>query len=233
MSTSRTSLEVDFDEPIVFRTTSSDLCDAALKTGSIWLRSGYYYRNLEDKIRKDDSEGTNGSTLTIPLRPRVANGPQLEICGTGQIGKEIAPHYILSLHGPCLAPEQLRSFGEYSFGIRSISKLSAEVLYRSSLVLKCVGYRYGQVSYQYAPLALSHSYVGTSAICIGGTPPAHLNPMNIDVLRKRPILPFVEQDEWRIAIITEGYLGGDPMLPLMINVDPKQFYAYHSGRARH
>ena len=39
-------------------------------------------------------------------------------------------------------------------------------------------------------------------------------------------MPFIEQDEWRIVIFTEGYLEGDPMAALKINVEPSHFYAY-------
>ncbi len=63
-------------------------------------------------------------------------------------------------------------------------------------------------------------------MCIGGNPPVYLNPLNTDVLRKRPIVPFIEQDEWRIVILTNGYLGDDPNAPLQLNVDPSNFYAY-------
>jgi hypothetical protein len=57
-------------------------------------------------------------------------------------------------------------------------------------------------------------------------PPLYLDPLNTDVLRKQPIRPFIEQDEWRIVIFTEGYLNDDPHAPLQIQVDPSHFYPY-------
>jgi hypothetical protein len=98
-------------------------------------------------------------------------------------------------------------------------------------MLKCVGYRYGAVYYQYAALALSHHQIGSSAMSLGGAPPVYLNPLSTDVLRKQPVMPFIEQDEWRIVIFTEGYLEDDPTAPLRINVDPSHFYAYQGRRA--
>ena len=44
--------------------------------------------------------------------------------------------------------------------------------------------------------------------------------------RKDPVEPFILQDEWRIAIFTQGYLNNDPNEPLKINVDTKHFYEY-------
>jgi hypothetical protein len=171
-------------------------------------------------------EGVNTSKLTIPLRIQIPNGPFIHIEGSGDVGQQIVPHYILSLHGTSISHEQLASFGECTLGIKSLSKLSAEILYQSSLLLKCHGYRFGQVFYQHAALAQSHTQIGAAAIKLGGAPPAYLNPLNTNVLRKKPIKPFIEQDEWRVVVFTEEYLNDNPHSPLQINVDPSYFYRY-------
>ena len=216
--------EVEFDQPILFRTTNLTVYEATLCTGSLWLRSADYYRNIEDRIRQDLSEGINESDLSVPLCFQAQNGPKITVSGNGSIGQIIVPHYILSLHGSSPSKGQVKLFGGCTFGIKNISKLSAEVLYRSSLTLQCTGYRYGQVSYQHTALALSHSQIGAAAMSIGGMPPVYLNPINTDVLRKQPTAPFVEQDEWRIVIFVTKYLNNDPNAPLQIQVDPSHFY---------
>jgi hypothetical protein len=130
------------------------------------------------------------------------------------------------MHGSSISQTQLTAFGEYTFGVRNIAKLSAEILYRASQTVPCVGYRYGAVYYQHATLALSHSQIGSSAMQVAEKPSVYLNPLNTSVLRKQPVVPFIEQDEWRIVILTTGYAGEDPMAPLKINVDPAHFYPY-------
>jgi hypothetical protein len=228
VSPSFASVRADLNEPIIFRTTNADVYQATLASGSLWLRSDQYYREVEDLARKDAGEGVNASMTTLPLRFASETGPRLQICGEGHIGQQIVPHYILSMHGASISYEQLCSLGGCTFGIRSVTILCAEVLYRSSLVLPCHGYRYGPVHYQFTPLTQSRDSSG-SAMKISETPPTYLKSLNTDVLRKLPIKPFVEQDEWRIAIFTDGYIGSDPMLPLKINVDPHHFYAYQSA----
>lgn len=225
-------IDSDFDEPILFRTTSADVYKSTLETGSLWLRSDCYYREIEDEARRDNSEGISSAKITVPLRFHPKNGYPLEITGTGSIGQQIRSHYILSLHGSSISEAQLSAFGGHIFGIKSISKLSAEILYRSSLVLKCDGYRFGAVYYRHATLALSHHQQGSAAMCLGGSPSVYLNPLDTDVLRKDPVTPFIEQDEWRIAIFTNGYLEGDSSIPLPINVDPLHFYPYSARSAQ-
>lgn len=214
------------DEPILFRSTTADAYKATLEAGSIWLRSDQYFREIEDKARQDKLEGVNAGKTTVPLRLTPAGGPIVNVCGSGHIGQQIVPHYILSMHGSSIAEAQRISFGGHTFGIKSISRLSAEILYRSSQVLRCNGFRYGAVYYQYTALAQSFSQKGGSAICLGGAPPIHLNPVNTEVLRKEPVLPFILQDEWRIVIFVQEYLRADPAIPLQINVAAKHFYEY-------
>lgn len=215
----------DLDEPVVFRTTSSDVGKATLKSGSLWLRSDQYYREMEDRARRDESEGSTNAKLGVPLRVQRGNGPSFTISGSGYIGQTIAPHYILSLHGPSISPDVLHSFGTCTFGVKSISRLSAEILYRCSLIIKCTGYRFGQVLYQRGALAFSlHNY--GAPLKIADDPPIYVNLLNTNVLIKEPVHPFIEQDEWRVAIFVQSYLDGDPHAPMKINVDPEHFYHY-------
>ena len=220
------SLQSEVNEPILFRTTTDTVAKATVERGSIWLRSDQFYRELEDTARNDTSEGINTAQLGVPLRIVTPNGPAINIEGTGTIGQQIVPHYIMSLHGSSIATRQRQEFGGNTIGIKSLSRLSAEILYRCSLQLRCTGYRYGAVFYQNAALGLMNFQVGSSAIKLADNPPIYLNPVGTDVLRKSPTLPFIEQDEWRIVIFATGYLSEDPQLPLRIEVNPDHFYYY-------
>ena len=204
--------------------------ESSLETGSLWLRSDQYFRNIDDEARKDRSEGANGGKTSVPLCFKPDNGPQIIIQGDGQIGQEIRPHYIFSLHGPSISTEQRLALGGCTFGIKIISKLSAEILYRCSQEIECVGYRYGQVYYQFAPLSQSCNSERSTVINLGGKPPVSLNLLNTDVLRKQPLSPFIEQDEWRIVVFTDGYVQNDPNCPLQIQVSPSHFYPYLVSR---
>jgi hypothetical protein len=219
-------IQTELGEPILFRTTGKRVYEGSLTTGSVWLRSDGYYRELEDKVRNDSSEGANPGTTSVPLRVLPPNGPELNIQGSGQVGQLMVPHYLISLHGSSIAPSEREAFGGHTFGIRSLSRLSAEVLYQCSKQIKCTGYRYGHIYYQYVAFAISLRSGGGAAIQLGESPAHYLNPVNIDVLRKRPIKPFIDQDEWRIVIFTDGYVGNDASLPLKINVATAHFFPY-------
>jgi hypothetical protein len=218
-------IQSEFEEPILFRTTDRNVYDATLSNGSLWLRSGKYYRDLEDQIRRDISEGGNYGRVTLPLQLLEENAPQLTISGTGDIGEELPPHYILSLHGPSISEEQRASFGGCTFGIKCITTLTAEIVFRCSSLLRCVAYRYGPIRYQYGTLSRSRRGIG-APICLAHNPPAYLTLVNTDLLRKAPVRPFIEQDEWRIVLMTDGYLDGDGDVPLKLNVDTLNFYPY-------
>lgn len=226
MNTPVSNVQAEIDGPILFRTTGAEVYQKTLEKGSLWLRSDEYFRNLEDTVRNDRSEGVNGGRVVIPLMFKREGGPQVQIQGDGQIGRIIVPHYILSLHGSSISAEQHAAFGGWTFGLRILSKLAAEVLYRVSLQIKCNGYRFGQVIYQYAALSQSHSSQGGDALRIDGKPSTFLNPLNTDVLRKQPLTPFIEQDEWRIVIFTDAYIDDDPDAPLVIKVSSSHFYPY-------
>lgn len=219
------TIKADYDRPIIFRTTSSEVHKKTIETGSIWLRSSEYYRGIEHKVRKDLGEGINATRTEIPLRFKPRRGPQISIQGTGTIGQAIVPHYIMSLHGAGISAEQQQIFGGFTFGLNCISRLSAEILYRVSKIIDVTGYRFGQISYQQTALVRSHSGPG-AAIGLGGAPPEYLRSINTDVLRKDPVSPFIEQDEWRIVVFTEDFYKDDPNAPLEIHVEPSHFYEY-------
>ncbi len=219
------SIQTELDDPILFRTTGKEVYESTLATGSIWLRSDQHYRTLEDQVRNDTLEGANPGKTSIPLRIAMNGAPELTIQGPGHIGQLMIPHYLVSLHGSSIAPSERASFGGYTFGVRSLRRLSTEILYKCSRQIRCNGYRYGHIFYQYVAFALSLNS-GGGAIKLDGNPAHYLNPINTDVLRKRPIKPFIDQDEWRIVVFTEGHVGNDPALPLKINVAPTNFFPY-------
>lgn len=218
------AINSDADSPLIFRTMPFELLENTLTTGSLWLRSAEYYRNLEDAVRNDASEGINRGKISIGLRIRSNNGPSVAIQGDKSIGGILAPHYILSLHGSSISKDQLEKFGAHTVGIRSIWKLAGEILYKAGKIIPVNGNKYGQVNYQYTALRRTFHALGGDAIHVDGEPPSFINSYNTDVLRKDPVLPFIEQDEWRIVIYTESYLNADPNLPLKINVDLNNFY---------
>lgn len=228
-----TQILADLDNPLVFRTASSEVCQHALITGSLWLRSDRYYRELEDAARHDSHEGVNLARGGMPMHfPPLFRGIAVTIEGAGAIGQVMVPHYLACFHSTSITDEQRQSFGGHTFGVRNFSQLAAEIVYRCSLVLPVSGYRYGQVSYQQSALARQASVVGGSAIELPGTPPTYLNVLNTDVLRKSPVRPFIDQDEWRIAVFTKGYLDDNPSEPVRIQVNPFHFYPYLAPEGR-
>lgn len=218
-------LRTELDRPIIFRTVGKDIYRRCLDDGSLWLRSSDFYRGIEDQSRRDISEGINGTRSNIPLRFKVESAPELTLSGPGNVGCEIVPHYILSMHGAAISDDCRREFGGCTFGIRCIAKLGAEVLYQASKQLDVHGYRFGQVAYQYTALSMSYSRSG-GAIDLGGNPPVSVRSLDTDVLRKEPVAPFIFQDEWRIAIFPARYLDDDPNAPLKLNVSQEHFFDY-------
>lgn len=211
------------DRPIIFRTMTRDVYNSTYKNGSIWVRSEKYYQDIEDLARKDAAEGINGTRTIIPLK--FNNGVPIEIRGDGVIGQYIVPHYIISFHGTSISEMEQYKFGGCTLGIKCFASLAAEILYEVSKMVFATGYRYGPVSYMHTSLTLSQ-FPNGAAMNIPGNPPLFLKSIDTDVLRKYPVRPFIEQDEWRIVIFTKEYYKNDPMEPLKINVDPSHFYEY-------
>ena len=218
-------IRTEIDQPILFRTVGKDVYEHSIRDGSLWLRTSDYYRNLEDLARADRLEGVGGTKTHIPLRFKGENSSELTIQGSGTVGRVIVPHYILSLHGTAISDECQHSFGGYTFGVKSITRLAAEVLYKASKQLNVHAYRFGPVSYQNTALCISHGHQG-AAVAFGGNPPLGLGSIDTDVLRKEPVEPFISQDEWRIVIFPSSYMNDDPDEPLKINVSPDLFFEY-------
>lgn len=219
-------LLTEYNEPILFRTVCRDVYEPTLRSGSVWLRSDAYYRKIEDAVRQDVSEGANMSLISYPLYIARHNAPQVTIQGSGEIGVAIRPHYIISLHGLSIAKRLVTEFGGHTFGIKSLSRLSAEILYTASQQIRCSGYRFGAVAYQRTSLGLVLGSNGGGAVQLPGNPPCILTATNTDVLRKDPVQPFIDQDEWRIVVFTNGYLNNDAQEPLKVNVSPDHFFPY-------
>ncbi len=218
-------IQTDFNSPLLFRTTSETLYESTLKTGELWLRSNKYYQNIEDAARVDKGEGVNSSKVEFPLSLKTDNDVTINISGDGKVGQAIVPNYIISLHGTSISNSQRSDFGGFTYGIKSIAKLSAQILYEASKVIDVAGYRFGQVAYQNTSLMQTQNKNG-AILQLTEVPPHYLSVLNTDVLRKEPVMPFIEQDEWRIVIFTNGFIGNDFDKPLKITVDTEHFYPY-------
>jgi len=205
--------------PILFRTTNEEVRRAALETGSLWLRSAQYYAASEDQVRNDATEGMSASRATVPLR-----FGEVEFARVGTVSRQTVPHYILSLHGACISKEQHSSFGGCSFGIRERWRLAMAIYYEVVKQIDCTGFRYGPVNYRHGLLGLMRNRVGEPIQLPGDL---YLGPEDADFLTKPPIRPFIEQDEYRIAMFTDGYIDNDINAPLKINVPTSHFYPYH------
>ncbi|TMS80107.1 hypothetical protein [Pseudoalteromonas sp. S554] len=219
------NIQTKLDRPIIFRTVDKTVYDSTLTSGSLWLRSSHYYRNIEDQTRADKSEGINGTQCSFPLHFKPPSAQALSLEGNGTIGTEIIPHYIISMHGTSIADKVRQEFGGFTMGVRCLADLSAEILFQVSRQLPVTSYRFGQVAYQRTALSMSHN-LNRATLKLDGNPSIAVKSINTDVLRKDPVEPFILQDEWRIAIFTQGYLNNDPNEPLKINVDTKHFYEY-------
>lgn len=225
---------VDYECPAIFRTCSEVVYRAALEHGSLWLRTGEYYRGIEDAKRKDGLEGISAGRSGFPVCFRAPNGSNLLLRGDGKghVGQAIIPHYIASFHGASISEDQWRDFGGWTFGVRDFRKLAQEIYVKAGGITPCHKYRFGPVSYRYT--ALAHFLTkppGGPAIALGGSPPSWVNVTDTDVLRKHPVAPFIDQDEWRIAVFPNEYISDDANEPLRINVDPGHFFPYIEGGA--
>ena len=221
-------IQSNFDKPILFRTTDKTVHDLTVNNGSLWLRTSRYYRELEDRTRSDKHEGVNTSPMKFPLYFKNSNDVKVNLIsdGTGSLGTEIIDHYLVSMHGIGITETIRQEFGGHTIGIKDIDRLAAEILFEASKQLEVHGYRYGPVSYQNTALTRSQ-HANSSIISIGNEGcPEYIKSMPTDVLRKKPIEPFIFQDEWRIAIFTKNIVSNDFNEPLKINVSPENFYEY-------
>jgi hypothetical protein len=218
-------IQTDLNNPLLFRTTSENLYQSTLETGELWLRSNKYYQNIEDVARVDKGEGVNSSKVEFPLSLKTDNDVTIDISGDGKLGQAIVPHYIISLHGTSISNTQRVDFGGFTYGVKSLAKLSAQILYEASKIIDVAGYRFGQVAYQNTALMQTQNNNG-AILELTDVPPHYLSALNSDVLRKEPIMPFIEQDEWRIVIFTKDFIENDFNKPLKIKVDTEHFYPY-------
>lgn len=226
MTTPLSHIAADHDHPILFRTMGESVFDSTLATGSVWLRSDQYYREIEDKVRQDLSEGVNSGSAAVPLSlPMDNTGSRFLIQGSGKIAQAIAPHYIVSLHGSSISADQHASFGGFTVGVKSIKRLGEEIYTKAKEIIGEHVWRFGQVAYQRTALTVTTNPTGASPIVFGNSR-LHLSLVDTNVLRKDPVWPFIEQDEWRIVLFVERYLDNNPSLPLRLSVDPSHFYPY-------
>ncbi|TFH89130.1 hypothetical protein [Vibrio ouci] len=220
-------IKADFDEPFLFRTASKLVCDNTLKNGEIWLRTNLYYQQIEDKARVDNNEGLSSSKIEFPISVKSDNGVFIDISGdrTGTMGTNVPPHYLISLHGTSISKQQHTDFGGVTFGISSFSVLTKQIIEETSKQIKVLGYQAGPVSYQFTSLVQTEKRNG-AILEITDNPPHYLSTVDMTALRKEPILPFIEQDEWRIVVFTNGFIKGDHLAPLKLKVDKNLFYEY-------
>ena len=217
------AVQSDLDQPIVFRTCSESVFTSSLETGSIWLRSASYYQTIENDARIDNQEGINATSAHLPLEIHPPGGVRLRLEGPGRVGQEIIPHYLACFHSSSIQEEQRLAFGAHTMGVRNLFRLALAVVHECNRQIGVTAYRYGAVNYRHTALAQKHAMVGSSPIQVTGDSPVNLTPVGTDVLTKAPVPPFIGQDEWRIAVFTEGHHEQEP---LKINVDPGHFYPY-------
>lgn len=219
-------LETDLDQPILFRTCDQVPYDAALSSGSLWLRSDRYYRDLEDEARNDRHESTSSGSTRVPLRMPTAGGGSITIQGPGTLGVLPTPHYMLCLHGSSISEAALSGFGGRTLGIRNVARLAPEIFDECSKQIPCSSWQWTQVAYAHSAMMVTEAPGGAPIRCLRNEKEVSITPIAPTPFRKRPVLPFIEQDEWRIVIYTEGYLPGPIDEPLRINVSASQFFAY-------
>lgn len=220
-------IKSDFDEPFLFRTASKFVCNNTLNNGELWLRTNLYYQKIEDKARVDNKEGFSGSKIEFPIEVKSDNDVFIELSGdgTGSMGTNVAPHYIISLHGTSISKQQHVDFGGVTFGIKSFSVLTKQIVEAASKQIRVLGYQSGPVAYQFTALTQTKNR-NEALIEITEQPPHYLRTIDRTALRKEPILPFIEQDEWRIVIFSDSFVKNDPEAPLVLKVDRDLFFEY-------
>lgn len=228
MATPISSVQSDLDQPIVFRTATENAYRSTTETGEIWLRSDEYFRKLEDKVRNDELESLSAGKHQLPYSLVAPNSPHIHLEGDGNIAESLLPHYILSLHGTSITESIRKEFGGFTFGVKNIGLLAQHIFEECRKQITCHQWNWDQIRYQHSALRISEDDKG-APIKFGECPSRCLRIYQPHAFKKRPILPFVQQDEWRIVIWTEGYLKGNPTEPLIVRVPPSLFYRYLEG----
>ncbi len=124
------NIQTKLDRPIIFRTVDKTVYDSTLTSGSLWLRSSHYYRNIEDQTRADKSEGINGTQCSFPLHFKPPSAQALSLEGNGTICTEIIPHYIISMHGTSIADKVRQEFGGFTMGVRCLPTLVRKFFFK-------------------------------------------------------------------------------------------------------
>jgi hypothetical protein len=241
MKSLRSSVQSDLDQPIVFRTTTESVYRSTIENGEIWLRSDEYFRKLEDKARNDVLESMSAAKHQMPLALQAPSDPPLNIEGDGHmnlegdghmnlegdghIAEQLGPHYILSLHGSSIAEPIRAEFGGFTFGVKNIDLLARHIFEECRKLIVCNQWSWDQIRYQHSALRISEDDKG-APIQFGHNPSRCLRIFHPNAFKKRPVPPFIHQDEWRIVIWTSGYVKDDPNEPLKVRVPPSLFYRY-------
>lgn len=228
LTNSESKINADFGQPFLFRTTIQKYYQSTLTTGTLCLHSSEYFRETEDRDRCDANEGANMGILTLPQRVKYEGYAGYDAIG-GSVGQIIVPHYILSLHGMSISLEQHEKFGGHTFGIKNFEKLAFDIHHEVKKQIKSDRFRKGAVCYRHTTITCSEfpdgGAIGELSSVSGGKS-IYIHPLSTDVLRKSPVKPFIEQDEWRIVVFTDGYLNNNSKCDLLIQVDPSHFYEY-------
>lgn len=231
MSFQTNRIQADLGLPILFRSTCEVAYRSSTENGEIWLRSDAYFRELEDRVRNDHAESLNIGSTRLELSFETYSGLQTRIQGDGGIGEALSAHYMISLHGSSIAAETREEFGGFTFGIKNIDLLARHIFEECKRQIDCEAWAWNQVSYQYSALQVTDDGSG-AGIRLGENPSRNLKVFNAHPFKKRPVLPFILQDEWRIVIWTKGYLNGSTAEALKIRVPPSLFYRYLEGPTR-
>lgn len=220
MTNPKTSVQSNLDYPLIFRTSTESVYRSTTENGEIWLRSDECFRSLEDKVRNDALESLSAAGHKFPLL--VSN---LHLEGDGNLSEEFLPHYILSLHGTSIKDEVRRGFGGFTFGVKNIDLLARHIFEECRKQIACTQWEWAPIAYQYSALKISEDQTG-APIQVGHDPSRFLGVWRPSPFRKRPIPPFIYQDEWRIVLRTNGYINRDSSVPLKVRVPPSLFYEY-------
>lgn len=217
-------IKTETNQLLVFRTCEKEVYDFAMNTGSLWLRTSHYYQSIEnDIVREDKLEGLSTAKISLPLIFESSRSNITTIEGEGFVGENPKKAYIISFHGISIEKKTKRGFGPKTFGIYNIEKFISDILIEAKKQLNIESYIFGKVIYQYSPVFISSSNLGGS---LKLNKVEHLSVFDQNILRKRPIEPFILQDEFRLVLFVDEYINNNMNSILKINVSNNNFYDY-------